>query len=408
MKSITSSIVIAALLAGACAQARQAGQQTQFTPQATPPYNMPEQAPAQAAPQAAPYSMPQQAPAQAAPQPSYPAPAQSTYPGTAQAPAGQAPHPMQQPVRPEMLPEPHPAQALQLPGDSQQQGPLSKQAEFERILRAQVLLDRARFSPGEIDGIYGGNTGQALSGFQRARGLPVTGELDEATWRALNADPTPTLTIYTITEDDVDGPFRSIPSGMMAKSRLPELSYSSPQEALGEKFHANPSLLARLNPEKDLSRAGEQIVVPNVGDMPPLPTPARIVVKDSAQVLMLEDEYGRVIAQYPATTGSERDPLPIGTWKINSIHPYPVYNYDPKLFWDSRPGDRPASVAPGPNNPVGVVWMDLSKPHYGIHGTPVPSTVGKTDSHGCIRLTNWSAEEVAEAIKEGTEVVLVE
>jgi lipoprotein-anchoring transpeptidase ErfK/SrfK len=249
---------------------------------------------------------------------------------------------------------------------------------------------------------------QALIGFQKARGLAVSGTLDAATVNALNADSTPTLTNYTIGEDDVKGPFRPIPEDWSAKAELPTLGYTSAAEGLGEKFHISPALLAKLNPGKNLERAGEQIMVPSVHGGPALPKAAKVVVSKEARILILLDSAGKQIAQFPASTGSERDPLPIGNWKIQGVAPNPVYNYNPKLFWDAEPGDKKVKIAAGPNNPVGVAWIDLSKPHYGIHGTPVPASIGKTESHGCIRLTNWSAAAVAQVVGAGTDVALQE
>ncbi|WP_229509092.1 L,D-transpeptidase [Massilia sp. CCM 8734] len=276
------------------------------------------------------------------------------------------------------------------------------------LLRAQVLLDRAHFSTGEIDAASGSNMRLALAGFQKKAGLEPSGVLDDASWAALNADSADALVPYTLLDADVAGPFAPIPEGMAEKAKLSTLGYGSVAEALGEKFHLSPALLARLNPGKDLSRAGEVILVPNVLDTEPLPKAAKIVVDRSDRSLTLLDAAGNILAQFPSSTGSAHDPLPIGTWKVNGIARNPVYHYNPKLFWDANPGDKKAKLPSGPNNPVGVAWVDLSKDHYGIHGTPVPASIGKTQSHGCIRLTNWDVTTLTGSVGYGTEVLLQE
>lgn len=301
-----------------------------------------------------------------------------------------------------------PASGVALSVDAVNSQSATDPAGQSAVLRAQILLDRAHFSPGEIDAAYGGNMRKAIAAYQQSKSLSASGVLDDATWSLLNKDDVPALTAYVITAADVAGPFVTVPASMAGKSKLPALSYGSALEALGEKFHASPKLLRRLNATADFSRAGETISVPNVLSPEPMPAAAKVVVDRSDASVSVLDAAGRILARYPASTGSSYDPLPVGTWKIQGIARNPIFNYNPKLFWDAKASSVKAKIAPGPNNPVGVVWIDLSKEHYGIHGTPEPSKIGKTESHGCIRLSNWNADMLASAVSPGMTALLQE
>ncbi len=274
------------------------------------------------------------------------------------------------------------------------------------VLRAEILLARAHFSCGEIDGHYGANLRGAIRAFQQSRGLSGEGVLRRDTWEALNADSASALVTVTVAPEDVAGPFTPIPDDMLEKAKLPALGYSSPLEAIAEKYHSSPKLLERLNPNAAFDQAGTQILVPNIAT-DPTGKAAKIVISKSRRSVEVLDSSGRILSSYPASIGSENDPLPLGRWKIRGVARDPVFHYNPDLFWDARENEK-ASVSPGPNNPVGVCWIDLSKPHYGIHGTPEPSQIGKTQSHGCIRLTNWDVTELSHMVKPGTPAVLTE
>ena len=273
----------------------------------------------------------------------------------------------------------------------------------------QVMLDRSNFSPGEIDGRRGTNLERALMAFQRAEQLLPTGTLDPATRKKLadrSGNQSPLIT-YVVTDADLAGPFTpTIPADLLEQSKLDTLGYQSPLEALSERFHVSPSLLMTLNPGATFT-SGESLTVPNVAAAaaPAASGAVTLNVTRSTSALTLEDESGHVILHAPVTSGSEHDPLPIGTWKVTGVQQNPAFYYNPALFWDADPTHSKARLQPGPNNPVGTVWIDISKPHYGIHGTPSPSTVGHAESHGCVRLTNWDAQRVAALVKPGTKVV---
>ncbi|WP_229207520.1 MULTISPECIES: L,D-transpeptidase family protein [unclassified Duganella] len=289
---------------------------------------------------------------------------------------------------------------------AQRAKPVTPKSSGPHVLRAQVLLDRAHFSPGEMDGAYGSNMHHAIRGFQKLRQLPVSGNIDATTWKELERDQAPVLDVYTVTAKDVAGPYKPVPSDMAGKARLPTLGYASLAEALGERFHCSPELLRRLNPGKKLDKVGEQLLVPAISSIKPLPKAASVLVDAKEGTLTLLDAGGMPFAQFPASTGSKHDPLPEGRWTVLGVATNPEYRYNPKLFWDAKAGDTKARIAPGPNNPVGLAWIELSIDHYGIHGTPEPGKIGKTQSHGCIRLTNWDVLQVVRSLGRGAAVLL--
>jgi lipoprotein-anchoring transpeptidase ErfK/SrfK len=185
------------------------------------------------------------------------------------------------------------------------------------------------------------------------------------------------------------------------------LGFETPEEGLGERFHISPKLLAKLNPGKNLDTVGERIAVPNVRRTAAR-VALRLVVSKSRRTVIAYGAGGKELAQYPATIGDSHNPLPIGSFAIVGIVHYPWFNWDPKLLWNVDQTLPKAELAPGPNNPVGVAWIGLSKVDYGIHGTPDPGDIRHGVSDGCIRLTNWDVDELSRMVRQGTPVVLEE
>ena len=273
------------------------------------------------------------------------------------------------------------------------------------LIRAQVLLERARFSTGAIDGLEGSNMRQAVSAFEEAQGLPVDGILDPDVFNRLQQSGGGEVTAtYAITQADVAGPYIGVvPTELEAQGQAASMGYGNIVEALAERFHVTEALLRAMNPGADFNRVGQQLLVPAV-DRRPLDAEVDHIVIDKAEgSLRAFAEDGRLLAYFPATIGSTDNPTPTGTVKVNGVARDPDYTFDPKKLSYGEV-NRKVVVKPGPNNPVGVVWIDLNRPSYGIHGTPDPDKVGKTASHGCVRLTNWDVLTLAAAVKPGVTV----
>lgn len=288
-------------------------------------------------------------------------------------------------------------------------------------LQLQILLDRAGFSPGVVDGAWGINAAKAVTFFAkpddsaRFNGdspAPVT-SIDEATYERLrtSAGTRPLVRWYSVSNDDLKGPFTTIPQSVYDQARLSCLCYSSVAEKLGEKFHTSARFLAQLNPRVKMSalETGTKLLVPNVDDdgsaMPQDTAIAvRLIISKKGYWTQALDARGKIIYHFPSTLGAGYDPSPTGDFKVTNVSFDPAFKYQPKLFAEV-PDDRPQALLPqGPNSPVGVVWMSLSKPHYGIHGTSSPETIGYANSHGCVRLTNWDALRLSYILLDGTPV----
>ena len=277
------------------------------------------------------------------------------------------------------------------------------------IVKAQILLDRAGVSPGEIDGQASARLDQAISAFAEAYGLRADTGWDRAFWLTLTSNvPGPVLVQYALTVADLKGPFVPLPAKIEDMQSFKTLGFANVREALAEKFHLSERLLAALNPQSSFSEVGETILVPNVlasGLPGERKAPAaRIDVDKERQTVKVYSARNELIAFFPASVGSDDKPSPSGTLKVTLIESDPSYHYNPKYQFKEIERQRPFDLGPGPNNPLGTTWIALSKPSYGIHGTPEPSQVGLAASHGCVRLTNWDAQRLAAMLTKGVPV----
>ena len=296
--------------------------------------------------------------------------------------------------------ETNPAPAVAAPGGGN--------ANKAQVTALQVLLDRAGISPGVIDGRMGGNVNKAVAAYREKFGKTLQTGDPQALAEELDVAGGPAIIEYEITNEDVAGPYvASIPGDYGEKAKLPEMSFERVSERLAERFHMDEDYLKEINAGADFNRAGTRIKVVNVGENA-AGTVTRIIADKGREQVRAYGEDGTLIAAYPATIGSNDTPSPSGTVQVNRIAFDPNYTYNPKVNFKQGENDKVLTIPPGPNGPVGTIWIALSKPTYGIHGTPEPSKIGKTNSHGCVRLTNWDAHELAKMVKAGVTVEFAE
>jgi lipoprotein-anchoring transpeptidase ErfK/SrfK len=273
------------------------------------------------------------------------------------------------------------------------------------MVRLQILLDQAGASPGVIDGFDGENVRKAVAALETLHGLEADGELDPDIIRILETGE-PVLLPYTISPEDEAAVVGPVPEDYAELAGYDHLGFATIEEGLAEKFHMDIDLLKALNPGSTFA-TGEQVIVAQLAE-PLQGEVARIEADKRLGQLRAYDKNNKLVVAYPATVGSDDNPSPAGIHTVTAIAPEPTYTYNPEINFQQGNNDEVLELAAGPNNPVGTVWIDLSEPTYGIHGTPEPSEIDKTASHGCVRLTNWDAEELAGMVEKGVSVKFIQ
>ncbi len=268
----------------------------------------------------------------------------------------------------------------------------------------QTALDRNGFGVGFIDGRAGARTQGALNDYCRANGLSET-----AARRELLQDPASLTNSYTITTADI-ARVGQAPSDWLEASELPSMAFTTLDEALSEKFHVSRPFLARLNPgvtNWDTSLEGRSVVIPTPRPASWAPFATRLEIDCNAFRVRAYDADDILVASFPCSIATDLKRVPSGELKIVAFAPNPNYTFDPVNFPESARAQeigRKLILPPGPNNPVGVYWMSLNQPGFGIHGTPRPETIGRPESHGCFRMTNWDIITLARMVTAGTPV----
>ena len=270
------------------------------------------------------------------------------------------------------------------------------------IVKVQVILDRAGASPGAIDGFGGDTFRKALMAFEILSGLEVDGIPDEKLLSRLDTSHQ-AIGTYVIGEKDAASVRGPVPKDFAEMAQLEFVGYEDVAEAVAEKFHMDIDLFRTLNPGAAF-KVGEKVFVADVGAPEPEDPATTIEVDKRLRQVRVYAEDGALLAAYPASIGSEENPSPSGTRMIGAVAPMPTYTYNPAVNFQQGGNTEVLSIPPGPNGPVGSMWIDLSEPHFGIHGTPDPSLIDETGSHGCVRLTNWDAWELSRMVSEGVPV----